>query len=302
MSAENTSWGRVGRFIALVVLVSAVFLTTFSLVFKGRVLFVLAIAVVAIGLISMVLGFMLFALRHFDEIDSTYPEREVNRPEIELPATTTQPTTATDNEQAAEDTTPTQEIQPVPPLINFDDELAELEEYFDDEPPRQYRTFRDEYERLKTTRRNRESIVSSLRSSLNSLSVLVDGDEEAEAIVEDIGDRLFQYIKAEPVDYIEISDVGFFLDGQQYPIPDLQSEKVRIKATINNTGEKSNVVVVLRFLSKDGVQVRETSLPVGTVEPNGVKQLNTRVYVPSIATSYEILATIPETPRAFLDL
>lgn len=128
-----------------------------------------------------------------------------------------------------------------------------------------------------------------MRSALNPLPVLVK-TEEMEDLIDEMGDRLFRYIKADATEHLTVTEAAFYRDGAEMPLSNLQGGEARLKATVHNAGEASTVEVEVEFRSKDDVKVKSTSLPLGRIPPDARKELNTQVYVPSIATDASVYA------------
>ncbi|MFB6119424.1 hypothetical protein [Halosegnis sp.] len=253
--------------------VTAVFVAAFTFLLSGAVSQVLIAITITLGFLSIIIGFALNVLGHFEEQPTTAP--------VEEPATTTR--------RAWKPDTPVN--KPLPPLINFDTELRQLEEHFDGDLPEQMDSFVDEYKQLRTTNSidKRRSIASSMRSALNPVPVLVES-AEMEQVVDEMGDRLFRYIRADATEHLTVSDAAFYRDGERRPVAELQGGEARVKATVHNAGEASTAEVEIEFRNKDGIKVKSTSLPVGRLPPNARKDLNTRVYIPSLATDATIYA------------
>ena len=260
-------------FMLVVGSVTAVFVAVFTFLLSGVVAQLLVASVVTIGFISIIIGFALNVLGYFDADDTT--ESTESTPERRRPAW--RPETPVN--------------KPLPPLINFDSDLQRLQEHFGGELPAEMDSFVEEYKRLRTTnsRDNRRSIASSMRSALNPLPVLVK-TEEMEELIDEMGDRLFRYIKADATEHLTVTEAAFYRDGAEMPLSELQGGEARLKATVHNAGEASTVEVEVEFRNKDGVKVKSTSLPLGRIPPDARKELNTQVYVPSIATDASVYA------------
>lgn len=274
-------------FMLVVGSVTAVFVSVFTFLLSGVVAQVLIAAVVTIGFVSIILGFALNVLGYFDAEGATTESSDPEPPEQRR--STWRPDTPIN--------------KPLPPLINFDSDLGRLQEHFDGELPAEMDSFIEEYKRLRTTnsRDNRRSIASSMRTALNPLPVLVK-NEEMEELIDEMGDRLFRYIKADATEHLTVTEAAFYRHGRERPLSELQGGEARLKATVHNAGETSTAEVEVEFRNVDGVKVKSTSLPLGRIPPDARKELNTQVYVPSIATDASIYAVASVQGDKVLDI
>jgi hypothetical protein len=284
--------GNLASFLLAIGGVSIAFWAAFVFTFDGVVLQLLAIVVGVVAAFSLTVALVLDSLGYFDAESG------------ETDVATGDPADAGITVEAAGNGTVPKSDKPLPPIINFDTELRALTEAFDDEPPTELADFREEYARLKEEVGNRKTIASSMRSGLNGLSVRVEqsDNDEALGITEDIGERLFRYIKASPAENVELIDVGLFVDGERVTVEGAQGETARIKTTIRNGGEEGKFEVAVRFENRNGITVREETLPAGRVTTNAQKTLDTRVYVPSLATGMEVRIVEAPEEREVLDL
>jgi hypothetical protein len=256
--------------------VTLAFLSVFVLTLDGVVLQILVGAVLSVGAISLIIVFALDTLGYFDE----------QRPASESKATEETPAPRSEPQRRAN--------KPLAPLVNFDEEIVALKAHFDGAVPDQVRAFERQYRQLKQADRDRrQTIASDLRASMNPIEILVEDDPEVQSLVDGMGERLFRYIKSDAGDLLTLSDVELFLDGRRQDVPEVAGREARLKTSVYNEGEQANVEVALQFLSRSGVQVRREFLPVGAVQPNQNKTLDTRVYVPSNAKT--VLATAVES-------
>lgn len=278
--------GNVAGFLLTVGSVTVAFLAVFLLVFDGVVAEILAASVIAIGLVSVIIGMALDLLGYFDgEAKPSSTQRGSSKAAVKT---------------ASKPVTPN---KPLAPVINFDDELAQLKEAFGDDVPKPVASFAKEYRALKgMSPDSRRTAASNMRATLNPITVLVDGDDELEPLVDDIGDRLFRYIKSDPTDFLSVTDFAFYVDGNKESVRDISGHEARLKATVFNEGEECNAEVVLQFESESGVNVRREYLPVGAVQPNAQKELNTHVYVPSPATQVKLSVVESAPGEPVLDM
>jgi len=71
---------------------------------------------------------------------------------------------------------------------------------------------------------------------------------------------------------------------------------------VSNDGESMKTDVLLRFTDGDGIEVKQTKLPVGEVPTAATKELNTQVYVPSVASSVSVSPVPAAISREVLDM
>lgn len=270
--------------------VSIAFWAVFVFAFSGLVRFLLVTAVLVIAVFSMVVGWILNMAGEFDDTTAT--------------AETDSDSTGTEQLPEQAELAPPGDRVPLPKLLNFDQELNDLAEYIDADS-QQFRTIWREYAKLKTESRNRQTIASSMRSGVNGLRALASRaqEPEAEAIVEDIGDRLFEYISAEPAEKSRVTSYAFFDEsGTERPVTELQETKARVRASVRNRSDEVKLDVVFRFTDGNGVQVRKSECPLGVVPPDAEKTLDTKVYVPSVTGDVEAFAAEAQDSREVLDM
>jgi|GEM_PF-643277 len=265
--------------------VTAVFVAIFVFAFPEPINQYFAGIVLAVTVITLIVGMVLDLLGYFGD-------------EAKVPAP--------DDETASSEPTQLESVRrrpnkPLPKQVNFDDEIRELRDHFGGDLPEQMDAFLTEYEKLKSSSQNRKVVAGSLRAALNPIAALVT-DEETEEMVDEMGDQLFAYIKADPVDNMVVTEHAFYTDGVQTPIADLQTEQARIKATVHNKGDSAKAEVAVRFKNEAGVPVKTAYLPVGEVVTEARKELNTSVYVPSLATAADVFVVRATQDTPVLDM
>ena len=274
---------NLGAFLLTTGSVTVVFVAVFVFAFPQPINQYFAGIVLAVTVITLIVAMVLDLLGYFGD-------------EAKVPATDDEPSEPEQLESVRK-----RPNKPLPKQINFDEELRELREHFDGEVPDQMNSFLTEYEKLKSASQNRKVIAGSLRAALNPISALVT-DEETEEMVDEMGDRLFAYIKADPVDNIVVTEHAFYEDGAVTPVADLQGEQARIKATVHNQGDSAKAEVAVRFKNASGVPVKTAYLPVGEVVTEARKELNTSVYVPSLATEADVFVVRATQDTPVLDM
>lgn len=282
-AAGSDEFDNLGAFLLTVAGVTAMFVAIFTFAFPAPINQYFAGIVLFVTVITLVIGMVLDLLGYFSDEAKVLTESADRTEPKQLDAVRAKPNV------------------PLPKKINFDDEIAQLRDHFDGDLPRQMDSFLTEYQELKSATQNRKVVAGSLRAALNPISALVNS-EEMEEMVDDMGDRLFAYIKADPVDNIVVTEHAFFQDGVQTQVADQQGEQVRIKATVHNEGETAKAEVAVRFTNSSGVPVKTAYLPVGELVTEARKELNTSVYVPSLATGADVFVIRATQDTPVLDL
>ncbi|PSP80575.1 hypothetical protein BRC88_05015 [Halobacteriales archaeon QS_4_69_225] len=267
-------------------MVTSSFVIVFQQTLPEAVATTLSWVVIGVSAVSAMMGFVLEALSYFDRDGGA----ERTAPADPTPTTSSRPWV------------PDGDVKPLPPLINFDDELEQLYDYFDGEFPSQAETFLEGYKRMKTADRGqRGTIASDVRAGLNPIIVLVD-DPEVESMLSQMGEDLFAYVKTDGAELVSVDRYALYDDGKKAPVDELQGRQARIRASVSNDGESMKTDVLLRFTDGDGIEVKRTKLPVGEVPTAATKELNTQVYVPSVASSVTVSPVPAAASREVLDM
>lgn len=266
LTGENPN---LGSFFLVVGAVTCVFIAVFQFTLPEGIAFLLTAGVLLVTILSAIVASLLETLGYFDRDAATDEENAAD-------ATATK-------EDKVKPWTPTSGTRyPLPPMINFDDELRAYYEMFDRELPGEFDAFVSEYKRLKTTRSNRVNIASDLRADLNPISVLFEDGSRGAELHDEISERLFRYIDNDAIDHLSLSDAGFYNeDGNEIDVESAEDQLARFKANVENEGEAVNAEVLVEFFNGDGVGVRRDTYPVGEISPGATKTLDTNVYVPS---------------------
>jgi hypothetical protein len=172
----------------------------------------------------------------------------------------------------------------LPPMLNFDEELQALADYYDGDLPEQFDPFITEYRRLKTNPENRSTIASDLRADLNPIGTILDEDTPAYDYYERISEGLFRYI-GDTADHFTVTDPVFYdSTDNENDVTDINDELGRAEVTIDNDGEAIDVDLVVEFYDGDTL-LSSRSCPVGTVASGANKTVDTDVFVPAAADS-----------------
>ena len=238
---------------------------------------------VGVGLITVFVGMTLDLLGFFDS------ERAVLRDRTESSG-------PVDAIEFAADPT-------VSPLLDFEAELQTIADAYGESPPSQLTTFVDEYRRIRDKGvGSRADAAGDLRASLNPLSVIAEGEEALEDAVTQIEQKLQLYVSSAPYELFEIEEVGLYVDGSRTAVQDVAGQQARIKLEVHNAGDTAKAEVRLRFRSTEGVVVRREFLPMGEIAADATKQLDTQVYVPSVAARMQVESVRPSDDTPVLDL
>ena len=276
---------NLGSFFLVVGAVTCVFIAVFQFTLPEGVRLLLTGGVLLVTILSAIVASLLETLGYFDQ-DSAADEGSER-------------TDGTTTEGAeGKPWTPTADTRyPLPPIVNFDDELRTYQEMFDGDLPGEFDEFVAEYKRLKTTKGNRVNIASDLRADLNPIGVLFDEGSRGAEIHDDIGDRLLRYIKNDAVEYLSLTDVGFYDDdGNEVDVAWVDDGVIRAEASVENEGEATTVEVIVEFFDSDGTSLRRDTSPVGEISPGATETFDADVYVPSAAE--RATTTLQVTNRA----
>jgi hypothetical protein len=193
----------------------------------------------------------------------------------------------------------------LPPLLDFEQALSRIRPHLDSgAAAEQFALIEDEYERLKGRgAEGRHPIVSDMANHLAGLRERLPRDSPARKWVDSMDNRVSMYLRSghRPSDTLHLVGVQL-LDGNGDPaeVTDLREKAARIRATVVNGGERSGAVAIVTFRHENGVLLRSVDLSMGYVGAGERKTLDTTVYVPSIASSFEVRAAAPEDGRQFL--
>jgi len=191
----------------------------------------------------------------------------------------------------------------VSPLLDFEAELQTIADAYGESPPSQLTTFVEEYRRIRDKGvGSRADAAGDLRASLNPLSVIVEGEEALEDAVAQIEQKLQLYVSSAPYELFEIEEVGLYVDGSRTAVQDVAGQQARIKLEVHNAGDTAKAEIRLRFRSTEGVVVRREFLPMGEIAADATKQLDTQVYVPSVAARMQVESVRPSDDTPVLDL
>ena len=263
---------NLGSFFLVVGAVTCVFIAVFQFTLPEGVRLLLTGGVLLVTILSAIVASLLETLGYFDQ------ESAADEGSERTDGTTT---------EGAEGKpwTPTADTRyPLPPIVNFDDELRTYQEMFDGDLPGEFDEFVAEYKRLKTTKGNRVNIASDLRADLNPIGVLFDEGSRGAEIHDDIGDRLLRYIKNDAVEYLSLTDVGFYDgDDNEVDVASVDDGVIRAEASVENEGEATTVEVIVEFFDSDGTSLRRDTSPIGEISPGATETFDADVYVPSAA-------------------
>lgn len=256
---------NLGSFLLTVGLVTCLFITLFQFTLPAPVSHLLTAGVIIITVVSAGFAALLDSLGYFD------------RPRGSGPRTAPEPIPTGKRWVPAEPVS-----APLPPMINFDEELTELEERFDGTLPDEFTPFIKDYRRLKTNPRNRMTIASDLRADLNPVGAVLDEGTREYELYQQMGDGLFRYI-GDGMDHLTVTDVtGRDSAGHPQGIEAIAGELATFDVTVENEGETADVDIVVEFYDADDLLSTQT-VSLGTVRPGATESVSTNIYVPETA-------------------
>ncbi|MDZ7746986.1 MAG: hypothetical protein U5K28_10935 [Halobacteriales archaeon] len=268
--ATGDEFGNFASFALVAGMVTAIFVAAFLTAFPGRTGRYFSGVIIAVLLVTFVVGLTLDLLGFFGNESSLTRETEST------------PFEETDRYQRVR----SQSNEPLPRRINFNEEVTALKEYFDGDVPQAAQPFFIEYEKLKSSSSRRKTQASSVRSALNPVLALVD-DEELEASLEQVGEDLFAYIKSNPAENIVVTDMTLAHDGVEQSVMKTQGETARLTATLHNKGEAVEAELSIRFTDPNGSKILETTLPTGRLSTEEQIDVTTELLVPLAATDLQ---------------
>jgi hypothetical protein len=252
---------NLGSFLLTIGIVTCVFIALFQFTMPSPVSHLLTAGVIVITVVSAGFAALLDSLDYFGSSEST-------------------PQAGPDSGRSRKPWVPEEAVSAsLPPMINFDEELSELQAHFDGELPDQFTAFLEDYRRLKTNPTNRMSIASDLRADLNPISVILDEDTPEYELYEQMSDGLFRYI-GDSADHLSVTDVTCRdAAGEPQEVGAVAGDVAVFDISVRNEGEATAVEVAVEFY--DG----ETSLStwsgsLNDVNSGATETISTNIYVP----------------------
>jgi hypothetical protein len=273
---------NLGSFLLVVGSVTCVFIALFQSTLPAPVSHLLTGGVLFITVVSGVFASLLDSLGYFDQgstdADTEEPTREGGRPWVPV------------GKRSA----------PLPPMINFDDQLRAYAEMYDDGLPDQFDPFIEDYLRLKTDTKNRATVASDLRADLNPIGALYEEGTEEYDRYEDISERLFRYI-SNNAEHVLVERMAFYdADGTETSVRDIEDTLGRVELALNNEGEAADVEVTVQFYDAEGGSVSSRTFPAGTIRPAASRTVDAEVFVPAevVRATATLRVSEPNTPNA----
>jgi hypothetical protein len=259
-----------GSFLLVVGIVTCVFIALFQFTLPEPISHLLTAGVLFVTVLSGIFASLLDSLGYFDQAANDAEEATTGRAD-----------------GSARPWVPTnEEVAPLPPMINFDDELQAYADMYDGDLPEQFDPFVRDYRRLKTNTGNRTTIASDLRTSLNPIGALFEQGTEGDDLYEEISARLFRYIDSD-LDHVTLDCIAFYDDeGNEVDVDEIRNRIGRVELTIGNEGEATDVDVVVQFYDAGGTSISSRTCQVGTLQPGARRTVDVDAFVP------------PETSRA----
>jgi len=253
---------NLGSFLLTVGIVTCVFIALFQVTIPSPVSHLLTAGVIIITVVSAGFAALLDSLGYFDR--SNESDERAN------PEATQQKKRWVPDEPVSAS---------LPPMINFDEELTELETRFDGDLPDQFTPFIEDYRRLKTNPSNRMTVASDLRADLNPVSVVLDEDTREYELYQRMSDGLFRYI-GDSADHLTVTDVtSYDADGEPQEAEAMAGELAVFDLSVSNEGEATDLEVVVEFYSGDELlSTRTVSMDV--VSPGATENVSTNIYIP----------------------
>ena len=256
---------NLGSFLLTIGIVTCVFIALFQFTMPSPVSHLLTAGVIVITVVSAGFAALLDSLNYFGQ-SSESPSQA-----------------GSDSVQHSKPWVPEEQVSAsLPPMLNFDEELNELEAHFDGDLPDQLTPFIEDYRRLKLNPKNRMSIASDLRADLNPISVMLDEDEPEYEPYQRISDGLFRYI-GDSADHLTVTDVtSRDAAGEPQDIETMAGDLAVFEFSVRNEGETTGVEVIVEFYDGDESLSTWTG-SLQSVSPGATETLSTNIYIPESA-------------------
>ena len=256
---------NLGSFLLTIGIVTCVFIALFQFTMPSPVSHLLTAGVIVITVVSAGFAALLDSLNYFDQSSGSTPQADSDPIQNDKPWVPDAQVSAS-----------------LPPMINFDEELSELEEHFDGDLPDQLTPFIEDYRRLKTSPKNRMSIASDLRADLNPISVVLDEDGPEYEPYQRISDGLFRYI-GDSADHLTVTDVtSRDAAGEPQEIGAVAGDVAAFDLSVHNEGEATDVEVTVEFYEGNESLTTWTG-SLKSVSPGATETISTNIYVPDSA-------------------
>ncbi|MFB6252433.1 MAG: hypothetical protein ABEI27_12260 [Halobellus sp.] len=256
---------NLGSFLLTIGIVTCVFIALFQFTLPSPVSHLLTAGVIIITVVSAGFAALLDSLNYFDETTESTPQAGSDTVQDDKPWVPKEQVSAS-----------------LPPMINFDEELRELQAHFDGDLPDQLTPFIEDYRRLKMNPENRMSIASDLRADLNPISVILDEDTPEYQVYQRISDGLFRYI-GDSAGHLTVTDAtSRDAAGQPQEIKTVAGDLAVFDISVRNEGEATDVEVVVEFYDGDESLSTWTG-SLKSVSPGATEAISTNIYVPESA-------------------
>ena len=256
---------NLGSFLLVIAIVTCVFIALFQFTLPEPVSHLLTAGVIIITVVSTGFAALLDSLGYFDGMTPEAVAEQARTTGAKRPWVPAEPVSAS-----------------LPPMLNFDDELQALSDYYDGDLPDQFDPFIAEYKRLKTNPGNRSTIASDLRADLNPIGTILDQDSPVYDNYERISEGLFRYI-GNAAGHLTVEGPAFYdSTDTERDVADLNDELARAEVTIENEGEPIALDLVIEFYDAETL-LSSRSCPVGKITAGARKTVETDVFVPAAA-------------------
>jgi hypothetical protein len=278
---------NLGSLLLVIGLVTCVFIALFQLTIPDPISYLLTAGVLFVTVLSAIFALVLDSLGYFEATAGDVDEASTSD-STGKSAMSAQPWVPANRPST-----------PLPPMVNFDDELRAYADMYDGDLPKQFDPFIEDYRRLKVNTGNRRTIASDLRADLNPIGALFQEGTEGHELYEQIGERLFRYIDAD-AEHVSLSRIVFYdATGEEVEVEAVRNQLGRVELTVDNEGEAVDVDVVVQLYDASGAAISSRTCRVGTVRPGASRTVDTDVFVPleTVRAGTTIRVSTPRSPE-----
>jgi hypothetical protein len=186
----------------------------------------------------------------------------------------------------------------LPPLLDFYDQLDDVEREADADVSDEVAAVREDLDRLAARDDEHDSLVDDVDDDVLALRERLSGD--ADWYAEAIQNRLQQYRSArdEASDTLVVADPELTVDGTAVDVARRRESLVELRGTLVDQGGGGDATVVLALYDDDGGSLRKVEISQHDVESGERRDLGETVYVPPGTAHYSVTALDAEDPRS----